>query len=107
LDSKTPPWLKYWKGDGTISRTGSRPMADAIAAVGLPTVELRATRVKHNFPFVGVDNRVIGEMVTQHLLEAFAGSAFMGSKARTALSNGAANMAGRPQNTGLRLSNSF
>jgi LacI family transcriptional regulator len=69
LDSKTPQWLKDWRGDGIITRTGSQQMADAIAATGVPTVELRATRVKHNFPFVGVDNRVIGEMVTQHLLE--------------------------------------
>jgi LacI family transcriptional regulator len=69
LDSKTPSWLKGWKGDGIISRTGSQVMADAIAATGLPTVEMRSTRLKHNFHFVGVDNRAIGEMVTEHLLE--------------------------------------
>lgn len=69
LDSRTPPWLKHWKGDGIITRTGSQAMADAIAATGAPTVELRATRLTHKFPFVGVDNRVIGEMVTQHLQE--------------------------------------
>jgi len=69
LDSKTPPWLKHWKGDGIITRTGSQAMADAIEAAGVPTVELRATRLKQKHPFVGVDNRVIGEMVTAHLLE--------------------------------------
>jgi LacI family transcriptional regulator len=44
-------------------------MADAIAATGVPTVEMRSTRLKHNFHFVGVDNRAIGQMVTEHLLE--------------------------------------
>lgn len=69
LDSKTPMWLKGWKGDGIISRTGSQAMADAIAATGVPTVEMRSSRLKHDFHFVGVDNRVIGRMVTDHLLE--------------------------------------
>lgn len=69
LDSKTPAWLKGWKGDGIISRTGSQTMADAIAATGVPTVEMRSTRLKHDFHFVGVDNRAIGQMVTEHLLD--------------------------------------
>ncbi|MEX2169172.1 MAG: DNA-binding transcriptional regulator [Pirellulales bacterium] len=69
LDSKTPSWLKNWKGDGVITRTGSQQMADAIAATGVPTVEMRSTRLKHNFHFIGVDNRAIGQMVTEHLRE--------------------------------------
>lgn len=69
LDSKTPSWLKGWKGDGIISRTGSQAMADAIAATGVPTVEMRSTRLKHDFHFVGVDNRAIGQIVTEHLLD--------------------------------------
>ncbi len=69
LDSRTPTWLKNWKGHGIITRTGSQAMADAIAATGVPTVEMRSTRLKHHFRFVGVDNRAIGQMVTEHLLE--------------------------------------
>lgn len=69
LDSKAPAWLKNWKGDGIITRTGAQQMADAIAATGVPTVEMRSTRLKHDFHFIGVDNRAIGQMVTEHLRE--------------------------------------
>ena len=44
-------------------------MVDAIARAGVPTVELRATKLKHDFPFVGVDNHSLGRMVAEHLLE--------------------------------------
>ena len=69
LESRTPPWLKNWKGDGILTRTASQTMADAIAEVGVPTVELRATRLEHKFPFVGGDNHEVGQMVAQHLLD--------------------------------------
>ncbi len=69
LESQAPSWLKRWQGDGIITRTGSQAMADAIQAAGVPTVELRATKLQHPFPFVGVDNRSLGRMVAEHLLE--------------------------------------
>ena len=52
-----------------VTRTGSQQMADAVAATGVPTVEMRSTRLKHDFHFIGVDNRAIGQMVTEHLKE--------------------------------------
>lgn len=69
LESRVPPWLTGWRGDGILTRTNSQTMADAIRRTGVPAVELRATRVKHDFPFVGVDNRALGQMVAEHLLE--------------------------------------
>lgn len=69
LDSKVPPWLKHWRGDGILTRTGSQAMADAVRETGVPAIELRATRLKHDLPFVGADNRAMGRMVAEHLLE--------------------------------------
>lgn len=69
LESAPPPWLKNWRGDGILTRTGSQKMADLVREVGVPTVELRSTRLRHPFPFIGVDNAVLGQMVADHLLE--------------------------------------
>jgi len=30
LESKAPPWLESWRGDGILTRTGSQSMADAV-----------------------------------------------------------------------------
>ncbi|QDU81263.1 Xylose operon regulatory protein [Polystyrenella longa] len=69
LDSPPPPWLKNWSGDGILTRTGSQKMADAIRQTGVPAVELRSTRLRHDFPFIGMDNQSIGRQVAQHFLE--------------------------------------
>lgn len=69
LESDAPPWLKNWQGDGILTRTGSQAMADAIRRAHVPTVELRSTRLEHDFPFVGVDNHSLGRLVAEHLLE--------------------------------------
>ncbi|HWL09830.1 MAG TPA: DNA-binding transcriptional regulator [Planctomicrobium sp.] len=69
LESSPPPWLKTWRGDGILTRTSNQRMADLICKVGVPAVELRATRLKLPFPFVGVDNDLLGKMVANHLLD--------------------------------------
>jgi LacI family transcriptional regulator len=69
LDSSPPPWLAGWDGDGILSRTFTQKTADAIAATGLPVVELRSTSLNHDCPFVGVDNSRVGAMVAEHFLE--------------------------------------
>lgn len=68
LESSLPPWLGKWDGDGILTRTHSQAMADAIALTGVPTVELRSTNYHQGFPFVGMDNALIGEMVAEHFL---------------------------------------
>ncbi len=69
LESRPPPWLRTWRGDGILTRTGSQAMADMIRRLGVPTVELRATKLRHSFPGVGADNHAAGRMVAEHLLE--------------------------------------
>ncbi|WP_246151989.1 XylR family transcriptional regulator [Rubripirellula reticaptiva] len=69
LDSPTPPWLKHWKGDGILTRTSNQAMATAISRTNVPTVELRSTRLRHAFPFVGVNNFRVGRMIADHFLD--------------------------------------
>jgi len=69
LDSSPPAWLRKWDGDGILTRTFTREMADSIRASGVPAVEMRSTRFKTGFPFVGVDNHLIGRAVAEHFME--------------------------------------
>jgi len=69
LDSRFPAWLKDWSGDGILSRTPSQAMADRIHGTGAAVVELRATRLRQEAPFVGVDNAALGRLVAAHLME--------------------------------------
>ena len=68
FESSLPPWLGDWDGDCILSRTHSAEMAEAIAATGVPTVELRSTNYRQGIPFVGMDNALIGETVAGHFL---------------------------------------
>jgi len=69
LDSQGPLWLKHWQGDGILTRTDSKALARLVAAAGVPAVELRSLRYAAGLPWVGVDNRALGQLVAEHLLE--------------------------------------
>ena len=69
LESGAPPWLRGWKGDGILARTGSAGMARQVRAASVPVVELRSRRLLPRAPWVGVDNRAVGDLVATHLLE--------------------------------------
>lgn len=69
LESPPPLWLKRWNGDGILVRSGSETIASAVKRVGVPAIELRSTRRSGGFPFVGVDNEVVGKMVAEHFVE--------------------------------------
>jgi len=66
LRSSFPDWLKNWSGDGILSRTVDEVMLRQLKATKLPVVELRTTVLKHSFPFVGMDNSVVGTRVAEH-----------------------------------------
>jgi len=68
FESSLPLWLEGWDGDGILMRTHSAEMAEAIAATGVPAVELRSTHYRDDVPFVGMDNALIGESVAEHFL---------------------------------------
>jgi LacI family transcriptional regulator len=67
LRSGFPAWLHDWPGDGILSRTADAQVLKDLKATGLPVVELRSSRLPHGYPFVGMDNSVIGARVAEHL----------------------------------------
>ena len=69
LESAPPLWLKSWRGDGILTRTGNRAIADAVQRVRVPTVELRSPRLNPVAPWVGVDNHAMGKIVADHLMQ--------------------------------------
>lgn len=69
LESKPPPWLSGWDGDGILARSGSTLIYNAVRKVGVPMVELRSNRLGDKAPFVGVDNMEVGRMVCEHFLD--------------------------------------
>jgi len=69
VESAVPPWLERWNGDGIIVRTHSPEMAAAVAAAGVPTVEVRTAAPLAGIPFVGMDNALIGQRVAEHFLD--------------------------------------
>lgn len=69
LESSPPRWLRCWDGDGILTRSGSQAIIDAVVAAGVPAVELRATRANHPFPWVGMDNEIVGQRCADYLAE--------------------------------------
>jgi LacI family transcriptional regulator len=64
-----PPWLKGWKGDGIIARIENQTIASAVAATGLPAVDLSAARLLPELPWLETDDRAIAHMAAEHLRE--------------------------------------
>jgi len=69
LTDAVPTWLATWRGDGIIARIQTREMAAAIAATGIPTVDVLGVIPHLAFPLVHVDNTAIARMAADHLLE--------------------------------------
>jgi LacI family transcriptional regulator len=67
LRSRFPDWLKDWPGDGILSRTVDAALLRQLKATRLPVIELRTTVLPHSFPFVGMDNSIVGTRVAEHL----------------------------------------
>lgn len=69
LESRPPRWLRNWDGDGILTRSGSQTIIDAVVAADVPAVELRSSRPNHPFPWVGMDNEVVGRLCADYLAE--------------------------------------
>jgi LacI family transcriptional regulator len=69
LDAPPPSWLDESRADGILARIGDRRMAQAIAGVGVPAVDLRGVVPGLAIPFVGVDNAAVARLAAEHLLE--------------------------------------
>jgi LacI family transcriptional regulator len=69
LTTKPPAWLPKWKGHGIISRATTPQLARAVAATGVPLVELTDRWRDLGFPHVWSDDLSIGRLAAEHLLE--------------------------------------
>lgn len=68
LRSGFPEWLERWPGDGILARTVDPQLLRRLKAAKIPVIELRTTVLKHPFPFVGMDNRLVAGEVAEHFL---------------------------------------
>lgn len=69
LRSQFPAWLKDWPGDGILARTADAQLLRHLKATRLPVIELRTTVLKHPFPYVGMDNEIVGARVAAHFMD--------------------------------------
>jgi len=69
LEQSVPRWLRRWKGEGIIARVSDQKLARAIAAAGVPTVDVLGVVDGLPFPLVHVDDEAIGRLGAEHLLD--------------------------------------
>jgi len=69
LAESAPAWLRTWKGDGIIARIENRRLAEAVARLGVPVVDLFEHKQRTKTPGVVVDNAAIARLAADHLLE--------------------------------------
>ena len=68
LEQSVPRWLRKWQGDGIIARVQNQRVAEAIAIVGVPTIDVLGVVDGLSFPLVHVDDAAIGREGAEHLL---------------------------------------
>jgi LacI family transcriptional regulator len=64
-----PAWLAHWGGDGLIARIENAAIGRAVAATGLPVVDVSAARVIAGIPWVETDDAAIARLALDHLRE--------------------------------------
>ena len=62
-------WLRRWRGDGILAYAGDHGVARRLLRCGIPCVEIYGVVEDRNLPRVGCDDRAIGRLAAQHLLE--------------------------------------
>tara|TARA_R110002049_G_scaffold2750_2_gene21490 strand:- start:284074 stop:285228 length:1155 start_codon:yes stop_codon:yes gene_type:complete len=69
LRTAPPAWLSHWKGHGIISRATTKQLAEAVAATGVPLVELTDRGRDLGFTHVWSDDAQIARLAVDHLSE--------------------------------------
>lgn len=78
-----PKWFALWKWDGIIARISTPEIAEVIRRTGVPAVDLSGILPEAGFPQIRSDERAVGSMAAEHLLErGFKNFAFCASMAR-------------------------
>lgn len=66
---RMPDWFGGWKGDGVLARVKTRAMADALAKLRVPTVDLYGGLANLKMLTVRSDEAAVGRVAAEHLLE--------------------------------------
>lgn len=59
--------LRSWRGDGMLARIENDRIADVVAKLGLPTIDLSASRLLPDLPYVETDDAAIARLAAAHL----------------------------------------
>ena len=64
-----PAWFARWQGDGILARIENKRIASALAATGLPVIDLSFGHLLSTAPTFTTDNPAIGRLAVQHFVE--------------------------------------
>ena len=70
VDTAPPGWLRTWQGDGVITRWSDPRVAEWLIKQGLAAVNLSDRRPAFGLARINSDDRAIGRLAAEHLLEA-------------------------------------
>jgi len=62
-------WLDGWHGDGVLARIETEEVARRVRALGVPVVDLSATRLAPEFPCVETDDAAIAHWAIRHFTD--------------------------------------
>ncbi len=74
IDAPPPTWFSQRKFDGIIARLHNPQVAEAVARLGVPVVDVLGVYNPGLYPLVHTDNAAIGEMAARHFLQRGFGS---------------------------------
>jgi LacI family transcriptional regulator len=69
LTEALPRFLKTWKGDGVIARIENEKIAQAVAELGVPAVDLRGSHRPAGGAMLDTDPRIVTRMAAEHFLD--------------------------------------
>lgn len=69
LTEDLPRFLHSWKGDGIIARIENEKIAQAVADLGVPAVDLRGSHYPKRGAMLDTDPRVVARMAAEHFLD--------------------------------------
>jgi LacI family transcriptional regulator len=79
LETVPPRWLETWRGDGIISRWNNPDFAASVRKARVPAIDLTHRGPLIGLPRIASEDRVIGRLAAEHLLErGFRALAFCG-----------------------------
>lgn len=83
MQNGLPDWLRRWRGDGLVIRVRSTAMAEALASLPIPVIDVLDDFLHPEIAGVRVSNAGIAQMAMQHFLDrGFRHFAFCGIRQR-------------------------